>query len=180
MRKNLFFVVGASLMITGCAMPPTPQNGKEFRSIISQGGYGTAIETFIVKRPYKEVAANIKAKSNECLNTKIERRSCSHTTSSTNCNDYADRYTAKVVDGASKTEVHVQFIRAGEGVGTIQLGGKAPANGNYMLVADITPAENGKSTKIDMYSAKVFKAAPNAIKHWANGTSQGCPTFKDL
>jgi len=179
MKQILLHVVVIASLVSGCATPPTPQNAQEFRTVVTQGAYGTFIESFVVNRPYKEVAAIVKAKTNECLNAKVDYKSCTNTTSSSTCKNYADTYVAKVVDGAGKTEVRVQFRRAGEGVGEIHLGGKPPADGSYIMVADIMPAGNSK-TKIEMYRTTFFKAVPGAIRHWSNSTSQGCPTFKEF
>lgn len=184
MRKNLFRIVVAGALISGCASTPTPQNPQEFRNGVTQGVHGSLFETFVVNRPYKDVAGIVKAKTNACLNAKIDRQSCSGGGSGVNyravtCSDSTDQYNATVVDGASKTEVHVQFGRSGERTGNIFLGGPPPAGGMYITVADITPAGNGK-TKIDIYRTTFFKAVPNAIKQWSDGTNQGCPTFKEF
>ena len=77
------------------------------------------------------------------------------------------------------TQLHVQFTRSGEGVGILTLGGEPPANGMYMVVADITPLDGGKSTKLDVYSTQVWRAIPNALKHWSNATNMGCPDFQE-
>ncbi|MFA6903270.1 MAG: hypothetical protein WC236_09325 [Gallionellaceae bacterium] len=181
MRQHIFYIMIASSLLAGCAFQPIPQNAAEFRNLIKGGGYGTVTDTFVVKRPYKDVAANVKAKASQCLNAQIDKRSCTHTRYSTDCNDYADKYFATVVNGVAKTEVQVQFNRDGERVGIVALGDKPmPSKGMYIVVADISPIENGKAAKVDIYSTNPFKAVPNAIKLWSENSNQGCPTFKDL
>lgn len=61
----------------------------------------------------------------------------------------------------------------------ISVGGKSPAGGMYIVVTDITPAQNG-STKIDIYRTTFFKAVPDAIRQWSNNTNPGCPSFKEF
>lgn len=178
--KNAFSIAAITVtLLSGCSTTPPAQNADEYRKGVSQGAYGSEFETFVVKRPYKEVASVIKAKTRDCLNAEVANQSCRRSGfMSTSCNNYSDKYTPTVIDGLQKTELHVQFKRSGEGVGEFNLGGKPPASGMYMVVADVTSVENGKAAKVEIYGNQVQRSIPKAIRHWANGTNLGCPDLK--
>lgn len=179
MKHNISIILFAATCLGGCAFQPMPQNAEDFRKLINSGSMGSAFESYEVKRPYREVTKNIKAKTNECLSAKVDRRSCTHTTSTSTCNDSTDTYVPTLINGVSKTEVHVQFMRAGQRVGMLQPGDQTqpPEKGMYVIVADYFPIENGKATKVDIYRARVFNVVPDALKHWAENTDQGCPSL---
>ncbi len=147
--------------------------------MIRQGVRGAEMETFTAKRPYKDVAALTVKQAKQCLTVEIQQRDCQKPTpnSVVTCRDFVDKYTATIVNDPMKTEVHVQFTRSGMG-GELSFGGKFPPNGRYVMVADLTPAQGGKETKIEIYGNQLERTVPRAIRHWVNGTSQGCPDFE--
>lgn len=151
--------------------------------MIRQGLRGAELETFVVKRPYKDVASLIAQKAKQCLHVEIPMRECSKYDrySSVRCEDFTDRYTATVVSGPDKTELHVQYQREGGALVSgkeLSLGGKFPVNGRYVMVADLMPGAGGRETKIQIFGNQLERTVPKAVRHWVNGTSQGCPDFE--
>ena len=80
-------------------------------------------------------------------------------------------YKPTVVVTDARAELHVQR-KYTSGVISPR---KEPEGGHYMLVADATPIDRGRS-KIDIYGpTKGADAMIKAVTAWANGTSTGCP-----
>lgn len=176
MYKRLGITIFIITLLSACAVGKTPQSGSEYRKAVVGGAHGTRIDTYVVNRPYSKIAKIIKKKAKECLNKTITERHCTSTTSSTNCQDSAIIYTPTIRSDSRKTELHMQ--RRTEPESGIYLGGKPPATGFYTGVIDFVPAGKNK-TKVVVYSPKeYFTTTPDAVKHWVNGTNNGCPDFK--
>jgi hypothetical protein len=158
-------------VLVGCASGPTPQNAAQYRSAVGKGGMGASLETYEVNRSYKEVAATLKAKANECLKARLVETECINRS----CKDREIIYTPTVVSGPKGTELHLQWRRVP--MDSYFAGGPPPPTGMYIMVADALPAGKNK-TRLNVYApSSLFRSAPDAVKHWANGTNMGCPNF---
>jgi hypothetical protein len=152
--------------LAGCAQN-YPQNADEFRQMLP-GAFMGKVQSFEAKRPLREVAETLQARAPECLNVSV--RTVSQT--STSYQNYLTTYKATVVATAQKAELHLQRHYQGGG---IIVPGKEPPGGLYMLVADATPLDKGR-TRIDIYSPSMgVDVLIRAITGWATGENLGCP-----
>ena len=161
-------MAGAALcaVLAGCAVN-YPQTAQEFREM-APGAFMGKLQSFEAKRPLREVARTFEARAPECLNVSV--RTISQT--STSYQNILTTYKATVVATAQKAELHLQREFKGGGVITP---GKVPPGGLYMLVADATPIDKGR-TRIDVYSPSMgVDVLIRAINGWASGENLGCP-----
>jgi len=153
-------------VLAGCAQN-YPQNAQEFRQMLP-GAFMGKVQTLEAKRPLREVARTFEARAPECLNVSV--RTISQT--STSYQNILTTYKATVVATAQKAELHLQREYKGGGV---IVPGKVPPGGLYMLVADATPIDKGR-TRIDIYSPSMgVDVIIRAISGWATGENLGCP-----
>lgn len=173
-KKLTFISILLIIFVSGCAVAPTPQNAKEYRTGVIKGGYGTAIDSYTVNRSYSRVIRTITAKSKTCLRKKLTKEYCTTSVSgSTNCYTDSFSYKPTFVKGRNKSELHIQMKQTNAHF----LGGEPPKGGMYIAVIDIFKAGKNK-TKIKVYSPKkFFLSVPKAVKHWAKGSNLGCPDF---
>lgn len=170
-NRQFSLALVAGILITGCAVAPTPQNANEYRAGILKGGFGTSFETYEVNKPYANAVSTLKTKSDQCLNISLVETQCINNS----CTDRDITYIPTLLSGKTKTELHVQWKRDPDDA--IYLGGKPPASGMYIAVVDLTPVSKTK-TKVDVYAPNmVFTMVPTAVKNWLNGTNMGCPDF---
>src|SRR5512146_1551732 len=162
--NRLYFVV-AALALAGCV--DFPQNAQQFREQIPGAAFGQK-KTFEAKRGFRDVAKTFQAKAPECLNVSV--RTISQT--STSYQNILTTYKPTVLVGGQKAELHVQRHYQGGGV---IIPGKEPEGGLYMLVADATPLDRGR-TRIDIYApTRGADTLIRAITGWATGENVGCP-----
>ena len=171
MYAKIVLLAVAAAVISGCSSTPTPQNPDEYRAVISKGTFGTKVDTYTVKSPYSKVAKVLQDKTKECLPAKVAEKSCTAGV----CKAFKSIYKPTLLKSSNKTELHVQYER--EPDDGIYLGGKPPADGMYVIVADAVP-DGPKATKMTVYAPTMyFVHMPAAVKHWVNGTNLGCPDF---
>ena len=97
----------AVALLQGCG--GMPQTAEEFRKA-APGAMLAKTETYEVNRPYRDVAATFQRKAPECLDM-IEVRTLSKT--STSYQNIVSEFTATVVPGAERTELHLQQLHKG-------------------------------------------------------------------
>jgi hypothetical protein len=166
MRYKSWAAVCAAALAAGCAVN-FPQNAQEFREQIPGATFGQK-KTFEASRPWREVAKTFQAKAPECLNVSVRTVS----QSSTSYQNILTTYRPTVLVGAQKAELHVQRHYQGGGV---IIPGKEPEGGLYLLVADATPIDRGR-TRIDIYGpTRGADALIKAVTGWATGENVGCP-----
>jgi hypothetical protein len=92
--------------------------------------------------------------------------------SQTSASTVVTTYKATVIGLPQKAELHVQQTFKGN----VIVPGKVPSGGLYMLVADATPVDKGR-TRIDVYAPSMGagEVMVRAIKGWATGENLGCP-----
>jgi hypothetical protein len=152
-------------LLAGCSTQ-LPQNAQEFRQQIPTAFMGK-VQTIEAKRPYREVAKTFQAKAPECLNVSV--RTVEH--SATYHSNILATYKPTVIVTDRKAEVHVQRTLKGN----VIVPGKEPAGGHYVLVADATPIDKGR-TRIDIYGpSRGMDTMIRAITGWATGENVGCP-----
>jgi hypothetical protein len=160
--RRIVLILAAAL--AGCG--GMPQNADEFRRAVP-GAFLMGVQSFEVNRSVRDVGRTFQARAPQCLNVSV--RTVSQT--STSYQNIVAAYKPTVVVTDAKAELHVQRKYV-QGVITP---GKEPEGGHYMLVADATPIDRGRS-KIDIYGpTRGADAMIKAITAWANGTSTGCP-----
>jgi len=164
MKTRISGAVLAALL-AGCAVQ-LPQNADEFRKQIP-GAFMGKVQTFEAKRSFREVAKTFQAKAPECLNVSVRTIEQSSTSSS----NILATYKPTVIVNDRRAEVHVQRTLKGN----VIVPGKEPAGGHYILVADATPIDKGR-TRIDIYGpSRGFDTMVRAITGWATGENVGCP-----
>jgi hypothetical protein len=156
----------ACVLAAGCAVN-FPQTAQEFREQMPGATFGQK-KTFEAKRSFRDVAKTFQAKAPECLSVSV--RTVSQT--STSYQNILTTYKPTVLVNAAKAEIHVQRHYQGGGV---IIPGKEPEGGLYVLVADATPIDRGR-TRIDIYGpTRGADAMIRAISGWATGENVGCP-----
>jgi hypothetical protein len=154
-----------AIPVLGCSVPQTRTEFKE----VSAGSR----ESYEVNRPYGKVVEILKTKSAECLSTRLRRRQCT----GSNCADDIITYTPTIVHAGNKLELSVQ-VDVPRSMTDLRLY-KDPKGGRFIVLADVAPSGKGK-TKLDVYAPYwTNKTIPKAVRHWAEGTSLGCPNLAE-
>lgn len=168
--KHLFVFVGVT-MLAGCAIGHTPQTAAQFRAGAARGVSGTVHQTYQVTGSYRRVAARIRRKAAECFNRTVTERTCYY---HANCTVHHYTFDSHFTENRNGAELVVQM----HSNAVVNLGGKPPKGGNFVGVADIAPAANGR-TRIAMYGVRsaFLGYIPKAVKHWADDSNLGCPDF---
>ena len=170
--KNVFariLTLGVfALLLVGCG--GMAKNAEEFRQgALNSPFKGTfdLVETYEVARPFNDVSATLRKKTNECLAITYDWSSemGQYRTKRSGTTTYKPTFIAS----AKRAEVHVQRKSSG----TIEIG--APEAGGYRIVLDATPIAKNR-TRIDTYAssaeANLFK---KAMRGWVTGDNPGCP-----
>lgn len=152
-------------LLAGCAQN-YPQNAQEFREAVP-GAFMAKLQTFEAKRPLRDVAKTFQARAPECLNVSVRTVS----QSATSYQNILAVYKATVLATPQKAELHLQRdYKSG-----VLVPGKVPPGGLYMLVADATPLDKGR-TRIDIYGPSMgADTLVRAVTGWATGENLGCP-----
>ena len=164
LRSGLF-LTAALLLLAGCG----PTTADEFRKAVggsSSSHIATTYETFDVARPFQDVSATLRQKTEQCLDKTVH-------VICTNCINRGEIgqqiWKPTVIATAQRTEVHLQLKRTD----IHEIG--SPPNGNYEIVLDATPVDK-KRTKIEIYRLRPNKKfIHEAMKQWAKGNTAGCP-----
>ena len=155
----------ASVVLSGC-VTSHPQTAAEFREAVP-GAFLAKVETFIVNRPFSEVAETFQRQAPQCLDARIK------TTSRTNMSYQVivTAYRPTVLMMEDRVELHLQQHHE-QGVLNVT---KEPEGGYFLMVADAYPISAGE-TQVDLYRPSVgHKVIVQAIKGWATGDNVGCP-----
>lgn len=163
MFDRRLLVAACAAVLAGCGtMPQTPD---EFRAMVPKSASGT-VESFEVKRPFKEVAETFRKKGPECLHKAVmvtERGPQSNRT-------YTASYKSTFRAGPQRAELHVQQY-----IDNVKKVYAEPPGGYYVLVADAIPARRN-ATRIDLYRPKLGNhVLVGAVRSWASGQNLGCP-----
>lgn len=131
------------------------------------------LEKYEVDDAYSNVAATLKAKSKECLARTVTIRQCRGFGA---CINRAYTFFPTISGAAKSTSLIVQVKQDNDG--DVYIGGRPPASGLFVAVADVTPAGKG-TTKLTVCATDygMFAHVHKAIKHWSKGTNLGCPDF---
>jgi hypothetical protein len=157
--------IALAALLSACGS--MPQTAQEFREAVPTAFMGE-VQHFEANRPFREVAKTFQAKAPECLNVRV---SSVMRTSSTSYQNVVFVYRPTVLVSDKKAELHVQRSYE-KGVVNVY---KEPGGGHYVLVADATPLDRGR-TRIDIYGpSSGFDTLIRAIKGWATGQNVGCP-----
>ncbi len=164
MRRASAFAI--LVLAGGCAVN-FPQTAQEFREQVPGATFGQK-QTFEAKRSFRDVARTFQTKAPECLSVSV--RTVSRT--STSYQNILATYKPTVRVSGEKAEIHVQRHYQGGGV---IIPGKEPEGGLYVLVADATPVDRGR-TRVDIYApTHGADMIIRAITGWATGENVGCP-----
>ena len=163
MENRIVGITAAVALLSGCAAQP--QTPDEFRTSFGK------LQTFEVKRNFRDVAKTFQARAKECLNVRVSQtRRTGGVPPMGNTIEMLSIYKATVLVTDKKAELHVQ--RHYEGVNMV---GKEPPGGYYTLVADATPLGNA-TTRVDIYGHSMSnEVLARAITGWATGQNLGCP-----
>jgi hypothetical protein len=163
-RKGLL-LIAVALLFSGCAMP---KNAEEFRQQIRAApGFAKIMDTFEVERPFKDVSATLRKKSDECL--KVAINWSVQTSGQLNTRSGVDTYIPIFVSSANKAELHIRFKLES----VIEVG--SPPDGTYHVVLDATPIAKNR-TRIDIYASKDRTSLiVKALRGWVQGDNLGCP-----
>ena len=159
------------MLLQGCG--GMPQTAEAFRKAVP-GAMLAKTATYEVNRSYRDVAATFQRKAPECLNM-VEVRTLSQT--STSYQNILSEFTATVVPGAERTELHLQQLHKGSGV---IYPSKPPEGGAYIVVADAYPLP-GNRTRVQLYGPSIgYDVVYRAIRGWAAGDNLGCPDLTKI
>ena len=166
MRYQAIALFGLAIpLLSGC-VTHHPQTAQEFREAVP-GAFLAEVDTFVVDRPFEDVANTFDTKAPECLNVRVK------TTSQTNQSYQVivTVYKPTVRMSGDKAELHLQQHHE-KGVLNVT---KEPDGGYYLMVADAYPIATGQ-TQVDLYRPSMgYKVIIQAIKNWATGDNIGCP-----
>ena len=164
MKRNVLLLLAVALLFSGCAMP---KNAEEFRQFTqSAPGFAKIMDTFEVERPFRDVSATLRKKSEECL--KVSINWSVQTSGQFNTRTGVNTYKPTFVANTSRAELHVQLQRSN----VIEVG--SPPDGSYRVVLDATPIAKNR-TRIDMYASNDASLIVKAMRGWVRGDNLGCP-----
>jgi hypothetical protein len=165
MENRIVGITAAVALLSGCAAQP--QTPDEFRTSFGK------LQTFDVKRNFRDVAKTFQARAKDCLNVRVSQtRRTGGVTPMGNTIEMLSVYKSTVLVTDKKAELHVQ--RHYE-VTSGTMAGKEPPGGYYTFVADATPL-GSTTTRVDFYGHSMSgDVLPKAVTGWATGQSLGCP-----
>ena len=156
------------------AIPPAgaiqvPQTREEFVRAVNDGARGSKVETFVVERGLDEIYQTLEARSEPCLDKKVERTAyvgyVEHSSS-----DYNP--TLKRV-GADQAEFAVQVVHNPRAIGE-----KTGPGGLYIFAADLKRV-GASQTAVTIYRSTIgFKDITKTFKDWAETGADECPKLK--
>ena len=163
--RIIIATVLTSILFTGCAINH-PQTAAEFRAAAPGATFGTK-ESFIVERPFDDVARTFEEQAPKCLDTRIKMTESGHMYHHV----VVTKYTPTVLVSDNSAELHLQFVHE-QGVMAVS---EMPEKGYYLMVADASRLTDNK-TQIDMYRPSIgHDTIVRAVKGWAEGDNVGCP-----
>ena len=146
-----------------------PQTRSEFTDAVAKGTKGSKMETFVVERGFDEVVKAIEARCAPCLDKLVERTAnVGYVERSSS--DYNPSFKRVNRDRAEFT---MQVVHRPRGVGAVP-----PANGLYVIAADVKRAGANRTEVVIYRPVMGFKEIPRALLQWAEGTSSDCPKLK--
>jgi hypothetical protein len=169
-RFTPLLFLSIALILSGC-VTSHPQTAQEFREAVP-GAFLAEVETFVVDRPFSDVAATFERQAPQCLNKRIK------TTSQTNMSYQVivTAYRPTVLMLEDRVELHLQQHHE-QGVMNVT---EEPEGGYFLIVTDAYPASGGK-TQVDLYRPSVgYGVIIDAIKGWAEDGNVGCPDLTKI
>lgn len=167
---SMAFTLSIALVgLSGCATHiGAPQTREDFVSTMRAGGLFKNAETTIIRRPVNAVLADVKDFANQCLNVSVTRPA---------------NYAIKEVGGKTtyRTAVHsgqdgVSVLAMQEDY-NVKFERGAPPGGIFTFAAEVRAAAGGH-TQVDVYYITTKGSIAEALKKWASGDKQGCPSLK--
>lgn len=154
------------LLVSACSYAiGVAQTREEFVTQMKEGGFMRDAESLTVNRPFKAVAADVRAFADSCLN--VTKRTFGN---------YATQ------SGNSVIYYHPKIDVSTAGLVTLSLQGEQPhlhgqpAGGLFSLVAE-TRAGKGGTTRMELYYRGTYDFVAEQLKLWANGQKGKCPEF---
>lgn len=164
LKPSVTVSMALAALLSACGS--MPQTAQEFREAVPTAFMGE-VQHFEASRSFREIARTFQTKAPECLNVSV--RTVSQT--GTSYQNIVAVYRSTVLVSDKKAELHVQR-KYEKGVISPY---KEPEGGHYVLVADATPVDRGR-TRIDIYGpSKGLDVLIKAVKGWATGQNVGCP-----
>lgn len=159
-------LLSAAALLAGCA--GNPKTAEEFRSV-ARGGHMLlkAPESFVVERPFAAVAATFRKRAPDCLDWDVHTQ-LKPTIGIASSPKHSGSSKSTVRVSAQKMEFYLQ-VRTKANLAY------EPDDGAYMFIADAEAVGPGK-TRIDIYRTAIrSETLYQAVRGWAEGTTQGCP-----
>lgn len=156
----------AAALLAGCAgNPKTPE---AFREAARSGHLLTKKpESFVVDRPFAAVAATFRKRASDCLDFQLHTQRKPTIGFASSPRHTATSMSTLLVHG-QKMELYLQVHAKGNLA-------YEPDGGAYMFIADAEAVGPGK-TRMDIYRTSIRSdVLYEAIRGWAEGTTQGCP-----
>lgn len=168
MSRRLIAAIPLVALLAACAGAPmtVAEHREAAKNRMPVGPYRLKSETYVVKRPFAEVARTFDKKAAECLSGTLTSVSKPVIGFGQSTHTYG-WFKPTVLGSAEKAELHFQAKFKNE----IQ---KSPEDGVYYLVADASPASRGQ-TRIDVYWINRVDLIAEAVRGWATGDNPGCP-----
>ena len=169
--KVIVILFSISLLVACVTYPVTPS---DMRAMAEKGKMFSSTETIVVNRSFAAVVKTIKSRALQCLKGSVEIT----TRKGLSKNIQQHYYTPTVKYHKGSAEIHLQ--KRVEGIAQAASNkDKIRANGWFILVADFTKLNNGK-TKVDIYHTPGLTLLIETIQNWANGSSKACPDLSQL
>lgn len=164
-------VVGltALLLAAPVAAFNVPQTREEFVKAVTSGARGAKMETLVVDRSFDEVYRTLQARTEPCLDKKVERTAYVGywERSSSDYNPTLKRL------GADRAEFSLQVVHFPRAIGE-----NTGPGGLYIMAADLKRSGPSR-TEVVLYRPTIgFKNISKSFVEWAEGGSTDCPKLK--
>lgn len=181
--KKIIIIASALLLtgiFSGCASsaPITPQSVRES---VGSGMFSTKKDSFVVNRPYNQVASQFQRNSKKCLNKSFTYTSTSHNGYYMQTTTNTIHYSGKFTKGRtlSTLEIKSKDPEWTSSAMTSAIYGDSVKDG--LLVAMVDLHKKGNKTQVDIYRASMTFGANDkiikAINSWAKTGSSSCPNI---
>ncbi len=181
--KKIIIIASALLLtgiFSGCASsaPITPQSVRES---VGSGMFSTKKDSFVVNRPYHQVASLLQRNSKKCLNKSFKHTSTTHNGYYMQTSTDTMYYKTKFKRGRTLSTLEVKGDSDSlQSSMTSAIYGEAYKDGYFIAVVDLHRKGSGK-TQVDIYRGSMLMGVQedivNAIKKWAKTGSRSCPNI---
>lgn len=181
--KKIIIITSALLLtaiFSGCASSSSPTTPQEVRDSVGSGMFSTKKDSFVVNRPYNQVASLLQRNSNKCLNKAFNHTSTTHNGYYMQTSTDTMYYKTKFKRGRTLSTLEVKGDSDSlQSSMTSAVYGEAYKDGYFIAVVDLH--NKGNKTQVDIYRGSMLMGVQedivNAITNWAKTGSRSCPNI---